>query len=164
MVHSLAIVSLFSSGSNKNTREFFSFHHIGITHAEITQHGITRSLARFLYDTRLHSNHTNESSINQATYFSTEHTVDDLYELSYPKFDSFEVALYSLPFKLILDNIMTQDVLVDFDEKTKHVSTAHYDSEAFVNGSRRILQFRQISNQLNDFTFEYVLLLFSFSH
>ena len=39
---------------------------------------------------------------------------------------------------------MTKNVLVDFDEKTKKVSTAHYDSEAFVNSSRRILQFRQI--------------------
>ena len=82
--------------------------------------------------------------VNAVTYFATEHTVDDLYGLAYPTFDSFEVSLYSLPFKLVLDAIMTQDVLVDFDEKTKKVATAHFDSEAFLNGSRRIIQLRRI--------------------
>jgi hypothetical protein len=159
-VHSLAIVSLFSSESNKyeNSLPFI----IGITHAEITQHGIIRSVARFFYDTRLQSNHTNGSTVNEGTYFATEHTVDDLYGLAYPKFNSFEVSLYSLPFKLVLDSIMTQDVLVDFDENTKHVSTAHFDSEAFSNGSRRILQFRQTSNRLNDLLI--LIITISFSH
>ena len=40
---------------------------------------------------------------------------------------------------------MTFDVLVDFDEKTKRVSAAHFDNEAFANASRRILRFRQRS-------------------
>jgi hypothetical protein len=43
---------------------------------------------------------------------------------------------------------MTNDALVDFDEKTRHVSAAHFDDEAFVNASRRILQFRQIGNRM----------------
>jgi hypothetical protein len=132
-----------------NTKILF----LGITHAEITQQGITRSLARYFYDTRLNSNHTNENSVNEGTYFSTEYTVDDLYGLAYPKFDSFEIALYSLPFKLVLDTIMTQDVLVDFDDNTKKVSSAHYDSEAFVNSSRRILQFRQTGFKFTAFIY-----------
>ena len=150
-VHSLAIVSNFPSESNKSENSLLFCFAIGITHAEITQKGITRSLARYFYDTRLNSNRTNGSSVNEATYFSTEYTVDDLYGLVYSKFDSFEIALYSLPFKLVLDTIMTQDVLVDFDERTKKVSSAHYDSEAFVNSSRRILQFRQTGFQSNAF-------------
>ncbi len=41
---------------------------------------------------------------------------------------------------------MTYDALVDFDSDTKKLSPAHFDSEAFVNGSRRIRKLRETSN------------------
>ena len=130
----------------KSKRENFFFSiTVGITHAEITQLAVIRSLARFLYDTHVRSNHTNTTTINEEKFFATEYTIDDLYELIYPKFDSVERSLYTLPLKFVLDSIMTFDVLVDFDEKTKRVSAAHFDNEAFTNASRRILRFRQKS-------------------
>lgn len=45
---------------------------------------------------------------------------------------------------------MTQTVLVDFNSTTKKLSAAHFDSEAFSNASRRILQFESISNLLKN--------------
>ncbi|CAF1025796.1 unnamed protein product [Rotaria sordida] len=39
---------------------------------------------------------------------------------------------------------MTQNVLTDFDNKTRKLSEAHFDNELFINASKRILQFRQI--------------------
>jgi hypothetical protein len=123
---------------------FFFFS--GITHAEITEFGFIRSLARYLYDTRIRSRHANDSALQAEDFFSTEHTVDDLYQLAYPELSLAEVKVYSLPFKYILDYVMTQDVLMDFKESTKRLSAAHFDNEAFANSSRRILQARLTSN------------------
>ncbi|CAF3859616.1 unnamed protein product, partial [Rotaria sp. Silwood1] len=67
-----------------------------------------------------------------------------LYKLAYPEYNQVQVELYSLPLKFILDFVMTENALVDFDSKTKKLSAAHFDSEAFINGSRRILRLRQI--------------------
>ena len=74
---------------------------------------------------------------------TTEHTVDELYELAYPEYDEADAELYSLPLKFVVDSVMTQNALVDFMENTKKVPAAHFDNEAFINGSRRILQLRQ---------------------
>lgn len=147
--HPLIAYGALSSNSKSyeqtNTKIVFFSITVGITHAEITQLAVIRSLARFLYDTHLRSNDTNTTTINEEKFFATEYTIDDLYELIYPKFDSVERSLYTLPLKFVLDSIMTFNVLVDFDEKTKRVSAAHFDNEAFVNASRRILRFRQTS-------------------
>jgi len=123
---------------------------VGITHTEITEVGFIRSLARFFYDTRIKSN----GIINEQEYFNFEYTVDDLYKVAYPTYSEKQLLLYSLPFKFILDSIMIQNVLVDFNPNTKKLSSAHFDSEAFINSSRRILQLRQISN-----LFTYFILL-----
>ena len=122
---------------------FFSI--TGITHTEITQTGSIRTLARYFYDTRIRPNKNNGNTVNEQKYFTEEHTIDDLYRLAHPEYSEAEVQLYSLPLKFILDNIMTQNALVDFNSKTKKLSAAHFDSEAFKNGSRRILQLRAIS-------------------
>jgi hypothetical protein len=103
-------------------------------------------LARYFYDTRIREGYVNESIVKAEEYLTTEHTVDDLYKLAYPEFHATQAELYSLPLKYVLDSIMTQNVLVDFKENTKRLSAAHFDNEAFMNGSRRILQFRQTSS------------------
>ncbi|CAF4766806.1 unnamed protein product [Rotaria sp. Silwood1] len=115
-----------------------------ITHTEITQAGFIRCLARFFYDTRIKPNNNNGNTINEKEYFTKAHTIDDLYKLAYPEYNQVQVELYSLPLKFILDFVMTENALVDFDSKTKKLSAAHFDSEAFINGSRRILRLRQI--------------------
>ncbi|CAF1238469.1 unnamed protein product [Rotaria sordida] len=115
-----------------------------ITHTEITQAGFIRCLARFFYDTRLKRNKYKGNKIKEQEYFTKEHTIDDLYKLAYPKYNEAEVELHSLPLKFILDFVMTENALVDFNPNTKKLSPAHFDSEAFINGSRRILQLRKI--------------------
>ncbi|CAF2841610.1 unnamed protein product [Rotaria sp. Silwood2] len=117
--------------------------HKSITHTEITQAGFIRCLARFFYDTRIKPNNNNGNTVNEHEYFTKEHTIDDLYKLAYPQYNQAQIKLYSLPLKLILDLVMTEDALVDFNSNTKKLSAAHFDSEAFINGSRRILQLRQ---------------------
>ncbi|CAF4915776.1 unnamed protein product [Rotaria sp. Silwood1] len=114
-----------------------------ITHTEITQAGFIRCLARFFYDTRIHPNNNNGHTVNEKEYFTNAHTIDDLYKLAYPAYSQAQVELYSLPLKLVLDFVMTSNALVDFDPKTKKLSAAHFDSEAFINGSRRILRLRK---------------------
>jgi hypothetical protein len=126
---------------------------IGITHTEITQRGFIRSLARFFYDTRIHPNNNNGGTVNEQEYFTTEHTIDDLYKLGHPEYSQEQITLYSLPLKLILDSVMTQNALTDFKSDTKKLSAAHFDSEAFMNGSRRIRQFRAISKFFKTFSF-----------
>ncbi|CAF3416769.1 unnamed protein product [Rotaria socialis] len=113
-----------------------------ISHAEITQRGIIRSLARFFFDTRLFANDTNATLVNEEAYFNTDYTIDDLYELAHPEYNAFEVTSCSLPLKFIVDSIMTENALVDFKDSTQKVAAAHYDGESFINASRRILQFR----------------------
>ncbi|CAF2962008.1 unnamed protein product, partial [Rotaria sp. Silwood2] len=115
-----------------------------ITHTEITQAGFIRCLARFFYDTRIKPNNNNGNTVNEQTYFTEQHTVDDLYKLAYPQYNEVQLELHSLPLKFVLDFVMTENALVDFDLRTKKLSAAHFDSEAFINGSRRILQLRQI--------------------
>ncbi|CAF3622581.1 unnamed protein product [Rotaria sp. Silwood1] len=123
-----------------------------ITHADITELAVIRSLARFFYDTRIHPNNNNKSFINEEEYLTTDHTIDNLYKLAYPEYNELQVAFNSLPFKFIVDFIITQNVLTDFDNKTKKLSEAHFDNELFINASKRILQFRQIiiNNTLDD--------------
>ncbi|CAF3261285.1 unnamed protein product [Rotaria sp. Silwood2] len=116
----------------------------GITHADITELGIIRSLARFFYDTRIRPNNNNTRLVNEDEYLTTDYTIDNLYELAYPEYNALQVAYYSLPFKFIVDFIITQNVLTDFDDQTKKLSEAHFDNELFMNASKRILQFRQI--------------------
>ena len=118
--------------------------HIGITHAEITEAGFIRSLARFFYETRFSVNATRR--VQTEEYFTTEYTIDDLYEIAYPEFNALQAEFYSLPLKFVLDMIMTKNVLMDFDPNTKKLAAAHFDGEAFTNSSRRILQARQLSN------------------
>ncbi|CAF3684348.1 unnamed protein product [Rotaria sp. Silwood1] len=115
-----------------------------ITHAEITQIAIMQSLTRFFYDTRITLNNSNISSVNEEEYLTAEHTIDDLYNLAYPEYNELRVAFYSLPIKFVVDDIITQNVLTDFNDKTKKLAAAHFDDEAFINASKRILQFRQI--------------------
>lgn len=124
---------------------------IGITHAEISELGLIRSIARYFYDTKIRARNTNESTVNDQDYFTMEHTIDDLYELAYPELNDFETGLRALPLKYILDFIMTQNVLTDFKETTKRLAAAHFDNEAFVNSSRRILRFRQTSNPMRSY-------------
>lgn len=119
---------------------------LGITHTQITQYGFIRSLARFFYDTRIRPNNNNEGTVNEQDYSTQEHTIDELYKLAYPKYNKALIKFHSLPLKLILDSIMIQNVLVDFNLTTEKLSAAHFDNEAFLHGSRRILKFRQISN------------------
>ena len=122
---------------------------IGITHAEITEIAFIRSVARFFYDTRIHLINQNHSkSVNEEEYFTNEYNVDDIYELAYPEYNSLQVAFYSLPLKFIIDSVITQNILVDFDDETKQISAAHFDSEQFVESSKRILRLRQSSKRL----------------
>ncbi|CAF2629525.1 unnamed protein product [Rotaria sp. Silwood2] len=115
-----------------------------ITHTEITQAGFIRCLTRFFYDTRIKPNKKKGNTINEQEYFTKKQTIDDLYKLAYPEYSQAQVELHSLPLKFTLDFVMTEDALVDFNTNTKKLSAAHFDSEAFINGSRRILQLRQI--------------------
>ncbi|CAF2153694.1 unnamed protein product [Rotaria magnacalcarata] len=122
-----------------------------ITHTEITQLAVIRSLARFFFDTRLFANDTNATFVNEEAYFTAEHTIDDLYELAHPEYNAFELISCSLPLKFIVDSMITENALVDFDYSTRKVAAAHYDNEAFINASRRILQFRErIINNINN--------------
>jgi len=134
---------------------------LGITHTEITQLGFIRSLARFFYDTRIRPNNNNGGTINEQTYFSTEYTIDDLYKLAYPSYSQTQIEFYSLPLKFILDVVMTHNTLVDFNSFTKKLSAAHFDSEAFLNGSRRIRQFRETSNFYEESHLNYILFFYS---
>ena len=56
---------------------------------------------------------------------------------------------------------MTHNTLVDFDSSTKKLSAAHFDSEAFLNGSRRIRQFRGTSNFYEESHLNYILFFYS---
>ncbi|CAF3744029.1 unnamed protein product [Rotaria sp. Silwood1] len=103
-----------------------------------------QSLTRFFYDTRITLNNSNISSVNEEEYLTAEHTIDDLYNLAYPEYNELQVAFNSLPLKFVVDDIITQNVLTDFNDKTKKLAAAHFDDEAFINASKRILQFRQI--------------------
>jgi hypothetical protein len=113
--------------------------------------GFIRSLARYFYETAIRAQ-TNQNSSSKGNndddeaFFTTRHTIDDLYELVYPQYDRLEIQLYSLPLKFIVDTMMTHNVRVDFDSHTKKLSAAHFDSEAFANGSRRIVKLRRISD------------------
>ena len=40
---------------------------------------------------------------------------------------------------------MAENVLVDFDDKTKLLAYTHFDNELFVKSNRRILQIRETS-------------------
>ncbi|CAF4276509.1 unnamed protein product, partial [Rotaria magnacalcarata] len=102
---------------------------IGITHTEITQQAFIRSLARYFLDT--HAIRTQE------IYHSQEFTIDELYHLAYPHWTTKQVRQRSYPLKSILDAILAENGLVDFDAWTKKLPAAHFDSEAFSNGSRR---------------------------
>jgi hypothetical protein len=104
----------------------------GITHTEITQLGFVRSLTRFLFETK-------------AIHEHEEYTIDQLYQLMYPTWSIKKLQLQIYPLKSILDTILAENALVDFDRWTKKLPTAHFDSEAFANGSRRILKIRRIS-------------------
>jgi hypothetical protein len=101
----------------------------------MTQAAFIRSLGRFLFDTK---------AIND--YDSTkEYTVDQLYQLIHPTWPMEKIELQTYPLKSILDIILSENALVDFDHWTKKLSAAHFDSEAFANGSRRILKIRRTS-------------------
>ena len=99
-----------------------------------------------MYDTRIRSGDANANDTQAHDFFTTEHTVDDLYELAYPELTSDQAESYSLPLKYVIDSLMTNDALMDFKESTKRLSAAHFDNEAFANSSRRILHARQTSN------------------
>ncbi|UJR16530.1 hypothetical protein I4U23_003430 [Adineta vaga] len=114
-----------------------------ITHADITELAFIRSLARFFYETRIVSNNRNGGSMKEQDYFNKEYTIDELYKLAHPEYNDAQVELYSYPLKFTLDLVMTHNALVDFDPDTRKLSAAHFDSEAFSNGSRRILQLRK---------------------
>ena len=122
---------------------------LGLTHSEITGLAFVRSLARYLYETQIRPNG-NETSqtISDQEFLTTKYTINDLYKLAHPELDSSDIELYTLPVKFILDTVMTQNVLVDFNPKTKKLSAAHFDSEAFLNGSRRILQLKRNGSTL----------------
>ncbi|CAF0907544.1 unnamed protein product [Adineta ricciae] len=114
-----------------------------ITHTEITEIAFIRSLARFFYETRIAPNNNNNGTVNQQDYFTKQHTIDDLYKLAYPEYSDAQIEFYSLPLKFTLDLVMTYNALVDLDPDTKKLSPAHFDSETFNNGSRRIILLRQ---------------------
>ncbi|CAF0955800.1 unnamed protein product [Adineta steineri] len=114
-----------------------------ITHTEITQLGFIRTLCRYLYDTRIVPNKNNTVNANPQDYFAKQHTIDDCYKLAHPEYSDAQVTLYTGPMKFVLDLVMTHNALVDFDPKTKKLSSAHCDSEAFPNCSRRIIQLKK---------------------
>lgn len=67
----------------------------GITHADITEFGCIRSLARYLYDTRILPRHGNDSAFQAEDFFSTEHTVDDLHLVAYPELPAAQAEVHS---------------------------------------------------------------------
>ncbi|CAF0781140.1 unnamed protein product, partial [Rotaria sordida] len=106
-----------------------------VTHTEITQQAFIRSLARYFIDT--HSIRSQDINKNQ------EYTIDELYWLAYPHWTTQQEHQRTYPLKSILDTILSENGLVDFDAWTKKLPAAHFDSEAFSNGSRRIIKLRQ---------------------
>jgi hypothetical protein len=108
---------------------------IGLTHTEITQLAFIRSLGRFFVETERINNY----ALNE------EYTINELYQLVYPTWSFARIELETFPLKIILDIILAENALVDFDHWTKKLPAAHFDSEAFSNASRRILKIRRIS-------------------
>ena len=109
----------------------------GITHSEITQIAFVRSLARYLLETK---------AIDKYDVKNKEYTIDQLYRMTYPKWSVEKLHIHSYPLKSILDTILAENALVDMDRNTKKLPAAHFDSEAFRNGSRRMIKIRRISN------------------
>ncbi|CAF1240754.1 unnamed protein product, partial [Didymodactylos carnosus] len=105
-----------------------------ITHTEITQIGFLRSLTKYFKD-----------HIDDATKIdlSKSYTINDLYKLYYNVNDK-EAQKYTTPIKSVIDVILVENALVDFNNATKKLPAAHFDSEAFINGSRRILTIRKL--------------------
>lgn len=68
-----------------------------------------------------------------------------MYQLAYPHWTKKQVQQRTYPLKSILDTILAENGMVDFDAWTKKLPAAHFDSEAFSNGSRRILELRRQS-------------------
>lgn len=101
----------------------------------MTQLAFTRALTRFLYETKVISSFDHNK----------EYTIDQLYELAYPTWTKEQIHLQTYPLKSILDTILAENALVDFDSWTKKLSAAHFDSEGFLNGSRRIMKLRRTS-------------------
>jgi hypothetical protein len=130
LVVKLVIVSHFNNSLKKSLNLL-----IGVTHTEITQLGFIRSLARFLSETKAIQNYDT----------NTEYTIDQLYELINPSWDNEDIQIQTYPLKKILDTVLAENALVDFDPWTKKLPAAHFDSEAFVNASRRIMKIRRTS-------------------
>jgi hypothetical protein len=101
----------------------------------MTQSAFIRSLGRFLFETKAIDDYDP----------TKEYTIDQLYQSMYPTWTMEEIERQTYPLKSILDIILSENAAVDFDQWTKKLSAAHFDSEAFMNGSRRILQIRRTS-------------------
>lgn len=102
----------------------------------MVQLGFIRSLARYFFDTVS----TNTKNINQ---LKEDHTIDELYEIIHPDWTFDQVKLYSYPLKSVIDQIQVRDALVDINPDTKDLTSAHFDSESFVESNRRIITLRK---------------------
>ena len=75
--------------------------------------------------------------------------------MTYPKWTTEKLHIHSYPLKSILDTILAENAMVDMDRWTKKLPAAHFDSEGFRNGSRRLIKIRRISKcQLDCFLFQ----------
>lgn len=106
----------------------------------MVQLGFIRSLARFFLDTA-----TQNGKNAGAESFKSTHTIDELYQLAHPDWNSNQVKLNSYPLKRIIDKIQVRDALVDLDPSTKDLPIAHFDAESFVEANRRIMDLRKKS-------------------
>lgn len=108
----------------------------GITHTEISQLGFIRSLAQYFLDTK------NGSNIN-VDELKREHTIDELFQIIHPAWNSEQLKLNTFPLKITVDKIQVQNALVDLEPETKDLPTAHFDAESFVTSNRRVMNLRK---------------------
>lgn len=125
----------------------------GITHSELTQIGFVRSFARYLFENK---------TIRSRRLRKKHFTVDQLFHFIYPKLSKEKLQIQSYPLKSILDTIVAENAFVDFNGSSKKLPAAHFDSEAFLNGSRRMIKLRRSSTNF-DWNFLLIKRLISFS-
>ena len=76
-----------------------------------------------------------------------------------PKWNENDILVQTYTLKKILDTILSENALVDFDRWTKKLPAAHFDSEACLNASRRILKIRRISTKFS-FDFKFIFQMY----
>ena len=120
--------------------------------------GFIRSLSRYFLDTEIKD--PNDPRVEK---LQGQNTIDAIYQLIYPSWDSDRIKLYSYPLKKVIDEVQVRNALVDLNPSTKNLPSAHFDSETFAQSNQRVMELRNkgMTNKmpiLNSFRFDFLVI------